>query len=127
MNTMRWMGIASRSTALRSAAWSRSSRTAAKAWAAWALHGGHGASPDLPLLLLELVDHLLHEQRVDPGGDGPKLRLLPGQYLSEPTILGCETAGATWGDRESLRSLCSGAGAEGHDGESDWGAWVCKD
>src|SRR5215204_4725942 len=77
MNTMRWMGIASRSTALRSAAWSRSSRTAAKAWAAWALHGGHGASPDLPLLLLELVDHLLHEQRVDPGGDGPKLRLLP--------------------------------------------------
>ena len=32
---------------------------------------------DLPLLLLELVDHLLHEQRVDPGGDGPKLRLLP--------------------------------------------------
>jgi hypothetical protein len=27
--------------------------------------------PDFALLLLELVDQLLHEQRVDPGGDGP--------------------------------------------------------
>jgi hypothetical protein len=29
--------------------------------------------PDLSLLPLEVVHHLLHEQRVDPGGDGPKL------------------------------------------------------
>jgi hypothetical protein len=52
-----------------------------------------------------------------------KLRSIPPRTKS----LGCETAGATWGDGESLRSLCSAAGAEGHDGESDWGAWVCKD
>ena len=41
---------------------------------------------DLPLLLLELLDYLLHEQRVDPGGDGPKLRMLLLLHAGKPRL-----------------------------------------
>jgi hypothetical protein len=36
--------------------------------------------------LLELVDYLLHEQRVDPGGDGPKLRMLLLLHAGKPRL-----------------------------------------
>jgi hypothetical protein len=48
------------------------------------------------------------------------LRVSTGQMQN----LGCETAGATWVDGEPLRSPCSAASSEGHDGESGSGAWV---
>jgi hypothetical protein len=36
--------------------------------------------------LLELVDYLLHKQRVDPGGDGPKLRMLLLLHAGKPRL-----------------------------------------
>jgi hypothetical protein len=42
--------------------------------------------PDLSLLPLELVDHLLHEQRVDARRDGPKLCMLFFLHAGKPRL-----------------------------------------